>query len=130
MIQLSLAIRNARLQAIVDSIPAASEVRLFAGTQPQTGGAEGLLLATLPLAFPAGTVNNSVLTFSPITNDTAADASDVVSWGRIVDGNGDPLIDFSCGTVASSAIMKFPTTNIVEGGVIRIASFVITEGNA
>ena len=129
MIQLSTTVRTARAQALINAIPAGSVIRFYDGIRPLAGGETTTLLAELALSNPAGTANNGVLTFSPITNDSSADTDGEVSWGRVVDSADNFIMDFDCGTVASSAEMKFPTTNFTEGGVIRIASFVLTEGN-
>ncbi len=130
MIALSMDARNACLQAVVDEIGVSGELQLYDGLRPVTGGTATLLLATLPLSTIAGTVNNAELTFNPITNDTSADADGIVTWGRLVNGSGDFVVDVDCGTIASTAEIKFSVVGFTTGDAIKIISFKIYEGNS
>lgn len=79
------------------------------------------LLGTLTLSQPAGTIANGILTLNTITEDSSADANNTATWGRFRDGDGNPVLDGSIGVLGSGADFIINTTNIVQGGPIRIA---------
>ncbi|WP_299197991.1 hypothetical protein [uncultured Amphritea sp.] len=81
-----------------------------------------VLLATLTLSQPSGSVANGVLTFDAWTEDSSADASNIASWGRFKDGDGNNVLDGSVGVTGSGAAFIINTTNIVSGGPVRIKS--------
>lgn len=125
------ALRNDRLQKIIDRIDAgtgAGKVRIYNGTRPATGGAATTLLAELTLSDPCGTINTGVLTFSAITNDSAADATGTATWARILDSDNNFVMDMNVST--SGAELNFATVSFVANAIISITSFAITEGNA
>lgn len=70
---------TARLQSVSDTIGATGSLLLYAG---------GTLVATIPLANPAGTADDNILTFdgAPITV-TAAD-SGTLTTGQILNSDG------------------------------------------
>lgn len=80
-----------------------------------------VLLGTLTLSQPAGTIANGILTLNTITEDSSADANNTATWGRFRDGDGNPVLDGSIGVAGSGADFIINTTNIVAGGPIRIA---------
>lgn len=128
-------LRTARAQQIIDAIDANSapgEIKIYSGTQPATGEAlsGNTLLGTLTFSETSGTATAGVLTFNGITEDSEADANGTATWARITDGAGAFVMDVSIGTIGSGEVIEMNTTSIVEGGPIRINSFVITEGNA
>ncbi|MDO6419393.1 hypothetical protein Q4508_12610 [Amphritea sp. 2_MG-2023] len=79
-----------------------------------------VLLGTLTLSQPAGTVADGVLTFDAWTEDSSADASNTATWGRFRDGDGNNVLDGSIGTAGSGADFTINTADIVAGGPIRI----------
>lgn len=136
MIGLSTTIRNDRAQVILDAIDAgagAGEIRIYSGTQPATGDALGgtnVLLGTIVLSDPAGTIANGVLTFSPMSDDTSADADGTITWVRIVDSDGNFCVDMDAGISGSGATVVFTSVTVVTGGIIRMLSGSFTEGGA
>lgn len=79
-----------------------------------------VLLGTLTLSQPCGTIANGVLTFDAWTEDSSADASNTATWGRFRDGDGNNVLDGSVGVAGSGADFTINTANIVSGGPIRI----------
>jgi hypothetical protein len=90
-----------------------------------------LLLATIPLANPAGTVSGGVLTFSgtPLT-ESSANASGTAAAANVTTATGGTgTIVISGLTVSStSGDIVLSSTNIVAGQPITITSAAITHG--
>lgn len=126
---ISVAARNAMLDAITTAIGSSGKVRIYSGTQPATGGTATTLLAELPLsATAAAAASSGVLTLNAITNDSSADATGTATWFRILTSGNTAVIDGTVGT--SGADLNLNTTSIVSGGPVAISSFTITAGNA
>ena len=135
---LAVAVRNTRLNAIRDAIDAGSgagTLKIYNGTKPATGASIGglgyTLLATLTFSDPsapgaaAGTV-----TYSTITQDLVADATDTATWARILDSAANVVMDIDVAMTAGSNKIVLNTTSIVAGGPVSVTSFILTEGNA
>lgn len=122
------ALRNSRLQAIVDLAGANAKVRIYSGSRPATGGTATTQLAELTCGATLGTISTGVLTFGAITQDTSADASGTASWFRVVKSDGTThVMDGSCGTSGSD--MNMVTTSVTAGQPVSISSWTITESN-
>ena len=127
-------------QQIIDAIDADLEpgtLEFYTGTQPEAGAAitDQVLLGVLTFGTPSGIVTDGIVTFNPLTEAQSALANGEVTWGRIKDGAGNIVIDGSAGGLASTAMFRFNSTEIVEGGPIRKSTdsanpFTITIGNA
>jgi hypothetical protein len=131
-LRMTAALRNARCDAIKTAIDAgagAGTIKFYTGTQPATADTAlsgNTLLGTLTFTDPsAPAASGGVLTFSAITQDTAADATGTATWARIADSTGATVFDCDVGT--SGATINLNTTSIVTGGPIQISSFTITE---
>lgn len=138
-IGLDVALRNARLQQIIDALDAGVGAGYFefygAGVgRPATGAAitDQTLIGTSVLSDPSGTISNGVLTFNPISDDLSADADEDIEWCRAFDGSGGFVMDLGCGSVAipNGQEIIFNTLTARIGGVIQILSGSLTEGNA
>jgi hypothetical protein len=134
-LNLSTAIRNARLQVIVDALDSgagAGKILFYTGPKPAAGAAitTETLLGTCLLSDPAGTIADGVLTFAPITDDISADADGDIVWARGVNSDNVWVLDMDAGNEASSAVLIFNTVVARIGGVIQILSGALTEGNA
>lgn len=133
-IALSTAARNARLNALRDTIDAgvgAGLLRIYNGTRPASGGTATTKLAELTLTDPsAPNASSGVLTLSSITDDSAADASGTATWFRIVDSAGNFVVDGDISDPAGSAELKLVNTNIAINQPVQVSSFTFTEANA
>ncbi|WAR42943.1 hypothetical protein [Methylomonas rapida] len=134
---LSTTIRNNRLQTIVDAFDAGTgsgKILLYtAGSgRPATGAAitDQVLLGTITLSDPCGTVTDGVLTFAAFTEDSLADATGDIAFARGVDSDGNFVLDMGCGVSGSGQELIFNTLSVQAGGVIQILSGSLTEGNA
>ena len=125
------AARNAQLNAIRDLIDAGAaggKINIYNGTQPATGDTAlsgNTLLATLTFsATSAPNAASGVLTFSAITEDSAADATGTATFARITDSNDVAVLDMDVGT--SGASINLNTVSIVAAGAVRMTSGTLT----
>ena len=93
---------------------------------PNVGITTQTLLADIQLNDPAFSNSGGVLTLitSPPVSDPSADATGTATWGRIVDSDGNAVIDGNVGTSNSS--INLNTTSIVAGSPVTINSGTIT----
>lgn len=134
-VRVVLAVRNAHLDAINTALNAgagAATIKIYTGTQPanaDTGLSGNTLLGTLTCTDPAaGSASGGVLTFSAVTQDSAADATGTATWARVADSNGSTVFDCDVGT--SGATLNLNTVAIVTGGPIQVSSFTLTYAAA
>lgn len=112
----------------LDTGAAAATIEIYSGTKPagpDTAITSQVKLAVLTCNSTTGVVATGSLTFNPVTQDSAADASGAAAWARIKDGNGLPVFDVDASTTAGTAFLKLNTTNIVMDGPVLISSFII-----
>ena len=129
---LSTDLKDAVLTALkgkIDGGGAAGSVKIYTGTKP-AGPAVAItsqvLLGTLVLSYPCGAVADGALTFSPITQDSSADATGTATWARIFDSAGVAKIDVDASVVGGPGFMQMNTTSVIINGPILINSCVIT----
>jgi len=106
---------------------------VYTGTIPadtvEAIGAQVKLGTVTGSADPSATQSNGVITFNPIVEDTAADATGTAAFMRIFKGtSGSVWADLDLGDLASSATGKMNTVSVVAGGPIRVNSFTIAVG--
>lgn len=130
-VRVTAAGRNAAMDAIRALIDAGSgpgKIKLYSGTQPANGDAAlsgNTLLGTLTLSDPsAPAASGGVLTFSAITQDSAADATATATWARFTDSADVSVLDVDAGTSGTTLILN--TASIVAGGPISITSATLT----
>lgn len=116
----SNAVKNARLQAVIDAIGTTGKLEI--GTAGMA-----LVLATIPLANPAGGAPAAgVLTFTMPQSDVAADASGTPVAARIRTGaNVDVVTGLTVGTGGTDVVLNAATITI--GQTVSINSFLITH---
>ena len=134
---LAVAVRNTRLNAIRDAIDAGSgagTLKIYNGTKPATGYTPLVgftLLATLTFSDPSAPgASGGTVTYSTITQDLVADATDTATWARILDSAANVVMDIDVAMTAGSNKIVLNTTSIVAGGPVSVTSFILTEGNA
>ena len=132
ILRLSTTARNAAADAIrtlIDADAGPGLIKIYSGTMaanPQTAPA-GTLLATLTFSDPAApSASTGVLTFSAITEDSSADATNTATWARITDNSGDAVFDVDVTATGGGGTIEINTTSIVSGGPVRITSFTFT----
>lgn len=137
MINLSIPLRNARLQAIADAVGAAGGeplLTLYPGTQPaQTAdpaGQDPLVALPVPLPF-ADSITSGVLTGKPLP-ETMAMATGTATWARLTDGAGVAVMDLEVGEDDAegnpTAPVSLPSASIYEGMLVTGVSVTFTEG--
>ena len=125
-------LKDAVLAPIVTAIDAGSgagTIKIYSGTIPTdaaTAITSQVLLSTLTFSDPCGTIANNALTMDAITQDSSADATGTAAWARIADSAGVTVMDINVTTTGGSGALTLNTTNIVVGGPVLIASFVIS----
>jgi hypothetical protein len=114
------AVKNSRLSAVVSAIGTTGVLEI--GT---TGMAT--VLATIPLANPAGTVSGGVLTFTMPASDSSADNTGTATAARIrtASGGTDIITGLTVGLSASDVIVD--STSITAGQTVTINSASITH---
>jgi hypothetical protein len=133
-IGISTSIREDRLQMIVDAIDGGADeyngafLFLYAGTRPETGGAETDLVAEFTLPYPCGTITDGVLEFDTI-EDVISLMYGVVEWARIVDADDNFVMDLSVTATGGGGDVTIDYTEIYEGASVSCTLATITEGN-
>lgn len=126
--------RNAMAQVIVDALDAGSGpslLKFYTGAMPaspETAITDQVLLGTLTCSDPSASVTDGTITFAAITQDDAADAGGTVTWARHCDSTGAAVIDHDVTNEAGTGAIKLNTVTVVQGGPIRMNSYVINLG--
>ncbi len=117
----STSLKNTRMGDVVTAIGTTGVLQI--GT---TG--MGTVLATIPLANPAGTVSGGVLTFTMPQSDTNADATGTAAEARVRTSAGgtDVITGLTVGT--SGANINLSSVGITAGDTVTINSATITHG--
>lgn len=100
-----------------------------AGGSIKIRDAADVLLATIPLSDPCGTVNGTTgqLTFSIAGRDDSADATGTAAYAEICDSDGVVYLSLPAqqGTAAVSGRVVLNTLSIVAGGPVEMLSVVV-----
>lgn len=130
-LKLDTAIKNSMLDVITAAIDAGAFnglLRIYDGVRPSAGGTVTTLLAELTLSdpsFPAASSGQMVA--NSITDDSSADNTGTATWFRIVDSDGNFVMDGDVGL--SDAELILDNTSIVAGVSVAITSLTISAGN-
>lgn len=132
-IQLSVSVRNTRLDAINTAIGASAHLIIYTGAQPAScaEAASGTVLATidLPAAWMLAASSGSK-SMTGTWSDLSADATGTAGYFRIYDS-----LVANCGLQGSITAtgdggdMTLDNIDIVLGQTVTITSFVLTDGN-
>ena len=117
----STTLKSTRMSSVVTAIGTTGVLEI--GT---TGMAT--VLATIPLANPAGTVASGVLTFSTPVSDTSADASGTAAEARIRTASGGTDVITGLTVSTSGANINLSSVSISAGDSVTITSATITHG--
>lgn len=130
--QLSVAVRNARLNAIETTIGTSAVMKIRTGAQPANCAAadSGTVLATISLASDwAAAAASGTKAFQGAMSDSSADASGTAAHFRIYASDGTTChMQGSVGT--SGADLNLGSVSITAGDLVAVTSFVLTDGNA
>jgi hypothetical protein len=133
-LQLSVAVRNARLDAIESTISTSAVLRIRTGGQPATCATadSGTVLAeaTLPSDWLAAASSGSKA-LSGTWQDTSADATGTAGHFRIYDAAGTTChLQGSITGTGGGGDMELNNTSIAATQTVTITSFTLTDGNA
>jgi len=131
-IQLAVATRNSRLNAIETEIGTTAVVKLRTGAQPANCAAadSGTNLCTITL--PADYFNaaaSGAITKLGTWSGTGIGGGGVIAHFRMYDSGGSTChLQGSVGQ--GSGDMSLDNTNIADGQVVTVTTFTLTDGNA
>lgn len=132
--QLSVAVRNARINAIEATIGPAAVFRIYTGAQPANCAASnsGTLLAemTVPADWMAAASSGSA-TLLGTWQDPSANATNTAGHYRGYESTGTTChIQGSVSITGGGGDMQLDNTSIAAGQVVTITAFTLTDGNA
>jgi len=133
-VQFSVAVRNARLDAIETAVGTSAVLRIFTGAAPANCAAanSGTLLATFNLPSDwATTASGGVKSKSGTWQETSADGSGTAGHSRLYASDGTTC--HAQGTVTATGgggDMTLDNTNIATAQVVTINQWDLTDGNA
>ena len=133
-VQLSVAVRNARLDSIESTIGTSAILRIRSGAQPATCATadSGTVLATLslPVDWMAAASSGSKA-LSGTWQDLSADAAGTAGHFRIYDSGGTVCgIQGSITATGGGGDMTLDNTSIASGQQVTITSFTLTDANS
>lgn len=133
-LQLSVSVRNARLDAIETTIGTAPLLRIRSGAAPANCAASrtGTVLATLTLPSDwMAAASSGSKALSGTWQDTSADATGTAGHFEIMDSGG--TVCHMQGTVTATGgggDLTVDNTSFASGQAFSITSFTLTDGNA
>lgn len=133
-VQLSVAVRNARLDAIETNIGTSAVLKIRSGAQPATCATadSGTVLATLslPVDWMAAASSGSKA-LSGTWQDLSADAAGTAGHFRIYDSGGTVCgIQGTITATGGGGDMTLDNTSIASGQQVTITSFTLTDANS
>lgn len=133
-IQLSTAVRNARLDTIESTIGVSAVLKIRTGAQPANCAAAdaGTVLATItcPSDWAAAAASGSKAK-SGTWQDTSADATGTAAHWRLYASDGTTChAQGSITITGGGGDMELDNTSIAAGQSITISTFTLTDGNA
>lgn len=133
-VQLSVAVRNARLDAIETTIGASAIMRIRTGAAPANCATadSGTVLATLnlPADYLAAAASGSKAK-SGTWEDTSADASGTAAHFRIYDSTGTTChLQGTVTATGGGGDLTVDSTTFTAGQAFSISTFTLTDGNA
>lgn len=127
-IKVTVAVRNAMAQDIVDAIDAGAAngiVKILSGIQPvgpHIAISDQVALSEHLLSKPCATIANGIITFAPISDDDFANATGAATWARFFDSNGNAVADATVSLAGGGGDLQMNTVNFVINGPVRFTS--------
>ena len=129
---LSMAARQARLNALLTLMNEGKRIDFYAGippAKPELPTTE-MLLASITLATPAGVVGvvDGVATLTVTTpRDVQCIKTGVVGWARFFDGDEGGIMDLGVGAIGSSSAVVLSDLRVYTGGELQLLACSIAE---
>lgn len=132
-LQFSVAVRNARLDAIESAAGVSAVLRIRTGAAPTNCAAAdtGTVLAdlTLPADYLAA-ASGGTKTMSGTWQDLVADATGVAAHWRLYDSTGTTChAQGTCTATGGGGEMELSTTSLTAGDLFTVTAWTFTEGN-
>lgn len=133
-LQLSTAVRNARLDAVETVTGASAILKILSGSQPANCAAAdtGTVLATLSLpADWMAAASGGVKAKSGTWQDLSADATGTAGYFRVYDSTGSTChIQGDVTATGGGGKMTVDNTSFAIGQSFTVTAFTLTDGNA
>lgn len=133
-LQLSVAVRNARLDAIEATIGASAVMKIFTGSPPANCAAadSGTVLATLALPSDwMAAASGGQKSLAGSWQDASADATGTAGHFRIYANDGTTCgLQGTITATGGGGDIELSSASITSGQSVTITSETITEGNA
>ena len=132
-IQLSEAVRNARLDAIESNIGTDPVLKIRTGAQPADCATadSGSVLATLNLPTDwLAAAESGAKAKSGTWQDTSADGTGTAAHFRIYNSGGTCVMQGSITATGGGGDMTLDNTSIAAAQQVTITGFTLTDGNA
>lgn len=133
-IQLSVAVRNARLDAIETAIGASAIMRIRTGAPPANCAAarSGTVLATLTLPSDwMAAASGGSKALSGTWQDTSADATGTAAHFEIMDSSGATChLQGTVTATGGGGDMTVDNTSFASGQSFSVTAFTLTDANA
>ena len=113
----------------MDSGAGAGLIKVYTAPMPAdttVGITTQTLLGTCTCSDPCGVSATGTLTFSAITQDSAADNSGTAAWARCTNSTGTVVKDHDITVVGGGGALQIVSTTIVAGGPIAFTSLTET----
>lgn len=133
-VQLSVSVRNARLDAIESTTGTSAQLKIRTGAAPATCATadSGTVLATM--ALPSDWMNAAASgqkTLLGTWQDPAADATGTAAHFRIYDSAGTTChLQGTVTITGGGGDLTLDNTSIATAQVVNVTSFTLTDGNA
>jgi len=124
--------QNAAVDAVtgrVDAGTAAGKLRIYTGAQPASANdaPTGTLLVEITLSDPAfGAAANGQAAAAGMPKSANAVASGTAGWFRIVDSNGNTVLDGAVTATGGGGELELDNTNIASGQQVTINSLTVS----
>lgn len=133
-VQLSVAVRNSRLDAIETAIGTTAVLKIRTGAQPANVAAadSGTVLATLTLPSDwMAAAASGAKALSGTWQDVSADAAGIAAHFRIYASDGTTAhLQGSITATGGGGDLTLDNTNIAAGQTVTVTAFTLTDGNS
>lgn len=133
-VQFSVAVRNARLDAVETAVGASAVLRIRSGSVPANVAAadSGTVLATLNLPSDwMAAASGGSKALSGTWSDTSADAGGTAGHFRVYASDGTTAhIQGTVTATGGGGDMTLDSVSITAGQTVTVTSFTLTDGNA
>ncbi|MBB1074475.1 hypothetical protein HUU62_08635 [Rhodoferax sp. 4810] len=128
--RLAVARKTQRAQLVGDWLSGA-QLTLYSGaipTMPDTALSDQVVLAEFMLPIPSGDAADGVFTLAAGTDPATVLTTGIATFGRLVDAADAVIGDFDVGLLGSGNVLILDNINLVEGALVSILSFTLSEG--